>query len=541
MPTPLLFLLLGLPLALVPAAARSAGSAQPGVPAPITAVTLYPGSATITRTAQVAAGSTSVLITDVTSNFDVHTLRVESDPGIRVAQVQTVDAARTESTNPAQASVEAQLQALVDEDAALDAQANAADIVKGYLERLGAPADAATPRPAPDAKSLGALLDVIAHSAGETLATKQHISVQKRELEKKIAALQRDLARLRGEGRDSRSLAVHLTADRAGTLRLSYQVNSAGWKPSYRAELESAKSTVVLARRAQVSQKTGEDWKDVKIVLSTSQSRRSPLAPVPQPWLLSYQPPVSIAAKSMRQSSMALAAAPSAGAALAPAERPEPIPYEAPTFETDNAFATEFAVPGLVTLPADGRQVALELNEQTVTVRQRLQVTPQIDQAATLTAEAPRPEGVWLAGDLQIYRDGNYVGAANWNPQASDKLALSFGRDDLLRVSVEPVKADSGSTGVFEKRRQRRIADVITLRSAHTGPVDVLLLEASPVSTSDEIRVQSAFDPKPTIDPWEQKRGVVAWEKTLRPGEAAHFGVTYTIEFPVDGSVSGLR
>jgi len=170
-----------------------------------------------------------------------------------------------------------------------------------------------------------------------------------------------------------------------------------------------------------------------------------------------------------------------------------------------------------------------------------VQVTPRIDRAATVTAEAERPDGVWLPGNLQIYRDGSYVGAGNWNPQAADKLALSFGRDELLRVTVDPVKSDTGSAGIFEKRQQRRIADVITLNSAHTTPVDVLLVEASPVSTSEEITVQSTFDPKPTIETWEQKRGVVAWEKTLRPGETARFRVNYAIDFPKDGSVVGLH
>lgn len=544
-------------LCLLPAAARAA--AAEAVTAPITAVTVYPGSATITRSAPIAAGSARLLLADLPSNFDLRTLRVDADPGIHVAQIEILEAARTESANPVQAGLEAQLQALLDQVGVLDAQAEAADIVKSYLERLGAPADAVyggngangansgagsgsgPTRAAPDAKALGALLEVIGRGAAEALASKQRIGVQKRELEKKIAAVQRDLARLRGDGRDRRSLTVHLAADRAGTLRLSYQVNSAGWRPAYRAELASVDATVRLARLAQVSQHTGEDWKDVHLVLSTSQPRLSPMAPVPEPWLLSYQPRAPIAAKAMR--AMALNA-PAPSAAAAQLRRPDeaaPAPYEAPTFETDNAFATEFALPAPVTLAADGREVALELNEQRLAVRQRVQVTPRIDKAATLTAEAPRPEGVWLAGDLQLYRDGNYVGAGNWNPQAADKLVLSFGRDDLLRVNVEPVKADSASSGIFEKRRQRRIADVITLQSAHATPVDVLLVESSPVSTSEEISVQSAFDPPPTIQAWEQKRGVVAWERTLRPGEAARFGVTYTIEFPKEGSVSGLR
>jgi uncharacterized protein (TIGR02231 family) len=533
-----------LTLAALPALAWAATAAAP---APISAVTLYPGSATITRTAQVAAGSTRLLVAGLAGNFEPRTLRVEADPGIRVAEVEIQDLARTESANPAEADLEARIQALQDEAATLDAEAGAADVVKAYLDRLGAPAESAPARAAPDAKSLGATLEVIGRAAGDALARKQRLAVQKREIEKKIAALQRDLQRLRGEAHDSRSISVHLAAERGGNVRLSYQILSAGWKPAYRAELDSARSLVTLARLAQVAQKSGEDWKDVKMVLSTSQPRLSPLAPEPEPWLISYEPPRIESKKESLAMDLRSAPAPApmvrAQAALAgkPAATGGEAPYLPPTFETSSAFATEFEVPGPVTLPADGRQVALELGAQSLAVRQRIQVTPRIDKAATVTAEAERPDGVWLPGDLQVYRDGNYVGAGNWNPQAADKLALSFGRDELLRVSVDALKSDSGNTGLFEKRRQRRIADVITLKSTHTTPIDVLLLEPGPVSTADEVTVQATFDPPPNQAAWKEKRGVVAWERSLKPGESARFSVNYLIEFPRDGSVTGLR
>ena len=101
-------------------AATGAASAQK---APITAVVLYPGSATITRTAHVDAGATQLVIADATANFALSTLRVEADPGIRMGQIVTQDAGRTQSGNPAEADLEARIQALKDQAAALDAEA----------------------------------------------------------------------------------------------------------------------------------------------------------------------------------------------------------------------------------------------------------------------------------------------------------------------------------------------------------------------------------------------------------------------------------
>src|SRR5258706_15345523 len=105
--------------------------------APITAVTLYPGAATVVRTAKVEAGATRVVFGELTTQFATQTVRVEADPGIRIGQITTQDSARTESANAAEAAIEAKIQALKDQSDALEVQAGAADIVKSYLERAG--------------------------------------------------------------------------------------------------------------------------------------------------------------------------------------------------------------------------------------------------------------------------------------------------------------------------------------------------------------------------------------------------------------------
>jgi uncharacterized protein (TIGR02231 family) len=541
-------MLLASPLRLGAALGMLSAAAGPAFAqgAPITAVTLYPGSASVVRTARVESGATQLVVTHLSDNFSLQNLRIDADPGIHIGQVESRDEAQTASANPAQAALEARIQGLNDEVAALDAEAEAATIVKTYLEHLGgepgSPGDRTHP-PA-DPKALAAVIDTIGRSAGDALAKVQRIALQKRERLMKIAALEKDLSRLRGDGNDNRTIVVHLDAAKGGAVRLSYPLASAGWKPGYRAELDSAASTVKLTRLAQVSQKTGEDWNGVHLVLSTSQPRLSPVALSPSPWLLSYVPPPPPGAARndalAQRRTFALgapAAAPMAVELKKAADEPGYLP---PTFQTDGVFATEFEVATPVNLAADGKELSLDLSAQALAARQIVQVAPRLDKAATVTAQAERPAGVWLPGNMQVYRDANYVGAFAWNPQATEKFTIPFGRDDLLRVTLEHRKGDQGSSGLFERRNERRIADRITVKSAHTTPVDVRVIEAAPVGTSDEITVETRFDPQPTTTDWEGRRGVVAWEKTLRPGDVATIGVDYVITYPKEGSVSGL-
>jgi uncharacterized protein (TIGR02231 family) len=505
--------------------------------APITGVVLYPGSATIERTAQVSAGMTQLEITGLPANFDTQTIRVQADAGIQVGQVTTRDAARTESASVREAELEAKIQALEDKVALLDVDARSATLVQKYLENLNSAGTASDrQQPVVDARSMAAMLDAIQRGGSDAFTRMHKAEVQKREIAKQVEALQRDLARLRSGARDGRQVTVQLAARQAGALRLTYQVNNAGWKPTYRAMLNSSASTVELERLATVSQKTGEDWSGVKLRLSTGQPRLSPQAAEPNAWLLTYQKPV--AAQLERAERPAFAPAPAPAFAIGQVASADN--YIPPVIETQGSFATEFDVPSRVSLPADGREISVALSAQVIPVKQRLRTSPRIEKAAVVTAEAARPDGVWLPGSIQLFRDGSYVGAAQWNTQANDKFTFAFGRDDLIRVSVDRVKEQSGTTGVLTQQNERLLADVYTITSFHKKPVDLLVLEASPVSTSEEVKVQASFNVPPTLDTWERRRGVVGWETVIAPNQTLKYSVDYAITYPKEGFVRGL-
>ncbi|HYD61117.1 MAG TPA: mucoidy inhibitor MuiA family protein [Noviherbaspirillum sp.] len=508
--------------------------------APISSVVLYPGSATVERTAQVTPGMTQLEIKGLPSNFDTQTIRVQGDAGIQIGQVVTRDMGRTESVNAREAELEARIQALRDKLELADVEAKSAGLVQKYLENLGS-AGASTDKQPPlvDARSMAAMLEAIRRGGTDAFERIHRADIQKRELSKQIEALERDLAKLRSGSRDGRNLTVQIAVRQVGTVKISYQVNNAGWKPTYRAFLDSSSSTVELERLATVSQKTGEDWSGVKLKLSTGQPRLSPAAPEPRPWIIGYRKPVPAQVESR-------AAAPAAMPA------PAPMPFRAaklageamddyipPVMETQGSFSTEFDAPTRVNLPADGREISVALAKQNMPVRQRIRTTPRMEKSAVVTAEAARPAGVWLPGTVQLYRDGSYVGNTHWNAQSSDKFMFAFGRDDLIRVSVDRANEQSGSTGLFSQN-ERKVADVYTITSFHKTPVDLLVLEASPVSAAEEVKVQASFQPKPTIESWEQRRGIVGWESVIAPNQALKFSVDYGVVYPKEGTVTGL-
>jgi uncharacterized protein (TIGR02231 family) len=221
-------------------------------------------------------------------------------------------------------------------------------------------------------------------------------------------------------------------------------------------------------------------------------------------------------------------------AARAPASEPAQVA------ELQTEYATEFEVPGKVDLSADGRQITVSLAHQQIPVKQRIRVVPRRDSAALVTAEADLPEGVWIPGDVQLYRDGGYVGSTYWQAQAKERLVLPFGRDDRIQVAMKRLKDRKGAAGIISQRAEREVATLYTVTSRHKVPVELLLLESAPVPVDDKITVDTTFEPKPKTANWEERRGVYAWEQPLAPGQTLKFVADYTITYPKDAVIAGL-
>ncbi len=516
------------------------------VEAPIQSVTLYPGSATVERVVQVTPGMTQVEITGLLANFNTDTVRLQADPGIQVGQVLTRDQAEADSRNPREAELEAKILALQDQLALIDADYKSAQLVQGYLERLGGGDNAAVRTGPSDPRALLGTLDAIRKGGSDALARMHDAEVRKRALAKQLDAFKRDLDKLQASTRESRTMTVTVAARQAGRLVLSYQVNRAGWKPAYRASLDSNTSNIELERMASISQKTGEDWSNVRLRLSTGQPSQTAYAPDPSPWLLSWRPPQEQQDMQMQYRSIRPMAAPPPPAppervAVTGSRNRAADDYIAPIVETQGNFTTEYEVPAKVSLAADGREISVGLAKQNLPVKQLVRIAPRTNRdMAVLTVDAARPEGVWLAGQVQLRRDGSYVGALHWNPQAGERFSMSFGRDPLVRVAIEHRNQKSGQVGLFNRENQKRIADTYVVSSQHRQPIDILVLEPTPVSQDDKVSVKVALSPEANVKDWEQRRGLVGWQRTLKPNETARFDVDYVIDYPKEGTVVGL-
>jgi uncharacterized protein (TIGR02231 family) len=498
----------------------------------ITQVKVYPGSATVERVARVAAGSRSVTFACLPAGLDVQSLQVSAGASVRVGETSVLSEPRELSARCATSALDGRIRELEDQKAALQAENDALGMVTGYLKGLSGGGESAQVARAPmDARNLAAMTEAMRRAGQDSLLKQHQIQRRQADIDRQLNPLVAERTRTQGNGAQVVAVTVTLAASADADVKLSYQVNGPGWTPAYRALLDTATRKVRIERQALVAQATGEDWRGVKLVLSTGQPRRETTGRTPGAWRIGIEPPQRAPASPAPAAMMAAPAPMVSADKRVMAEAAQPL-FDVNVF--DNSFATEFAVPQSIDVPSNGQRVTLALGQHEDTAKLAARTSPRVDASAFLVAELAQPAGVWPAGALQLYRDGNFVGSGRWNAPSDSKLTLSFGRDELVRVQPEPEQDSQGTGGFVGSRAERKVQRAYVVENRHRTPIAVQVLEAAPVSVDEQVRVAAQFSPQPGELAWNKQPGLAMWSFELDAGKTARVAADYTISYPKD-------
>ncbi len=112
-----------------------------------------------------------------------------------------------------------------------------------------------------------------------------------KKLETELAKINRQLVELNQKA-DISTSEIHVTVSAKEIINsnftVSYLVKKAGWFPTYDIRVKDISSPINLQYKANVFQQSGEDWKDVKLFLSTGNPNENGTKPVVSPWYLKY-------------------------------------------------------------------------------------------------------------------------------------------------------------------------------------------------------------------------------------------------------------
>lgn len=127
------------------------------------------------------------------------------------------------------------------------------------------------------------------------------IQFRKSQLEDEIETVIRKINQIEQEINTRRGLPVknyteievELDVEKAGSIQFvfSYITPNASWKPYYDMRSNGVGAPVLLEAKGLVTQNTGEDWKNVNLVLSTNDPYDNTIETTLDPWYLNYYTP----------------------------------------------------------------------------------------------------------------------------------------------------------------------------------------------------------------------------------------------------------
>jgi Domain of unknown function (DUF4139)/N-terminal domain of unknown function (DUF4140) len=112
-----------------------------------------------------------------------------------------------------------------------------------------------------------------------------------KKMEAGLAKINNQLAELKQKADISTSeiyVTVNAKENTTSNFALTYLVKQSGWYPTYDIRVKDISSPINLQYKANVFQSSGEDWKNIKLSLSTGNPNENGNKPVISPWYLRY-------------------------------------------------------------------------------------------------------------------------------------------------------------------------------------------------------------------------------------------------------------
>ena len=530
----------------------------------VEAVTVFPQGAEVTRSSSVKlpAGDQVILLNDLPGQAVASSIRVEGKASgrleigsvdARVVSVPRSDAAQVASERK---RIEDEIEKLRDQKTALQGQITAADSQRALLNNLAnLPNRPSPPQGSGPAENWDAVFATIGARMADVMKSIQDGHIKIRETDRKIEDLNKQLAGLapRQDQRIEVRINAAASAPLDATLTVRYQVPAASWTPHYDARLttgsKAAAPRLLLIRRSSIQQRTGEDWTDVAMTLSTTRPGGGTAAPdlgvvtvdfepdapppgMPRPQSAPVAAAPSGAMRSMAKKSGETAMDEVAAQAAVPPPLQDIANREAQTQSAP--FQALYLVPGKQTVKTTGEVKRVQIDQSEMEPALLVRTVPKQEAVAYLYANLKLPAGVTtLPGQVALFRDGTFVGNGRLpllNP--SEDHELGFGADDAVRVKYARIEEKRGEKGLISSSKTDARNFKITVKNLHDRPIGVTVIDQLPVSTNQDIKVELSSTPKPSKQDLEDKRGIVAWELQLAAQEEKEIVHGYVVSWP---------
>lgn len=464
------------------------------VEASISAVTLYRGRAAVTRNAplQLEAGVYALRFADLPATAQPDSLQARAGTGLKVLSVDFQQQAVADSaSSPAIVEIDQRIQQITQAIRAMADQRSLISSQEKFLDaltiRTTTDASAASGTSSLDLEEIRKQMQFITGERKRLNSEKASLDVEQPKLEAELEAAKANRNSIAAAASISRTAIVTVVAAAPfqGEITLTYLVNNATWQPAYNVRTAADLSSVQVEYDATLTQRTGEDWSDVRLTLSTAQPTIAANPPVIEPWYVDIARPASERGFTARM----------AEGSDAVAGRIE-VPWQSAGDDASVAGSgpsITFALPRAVTvMSGSDRQQRTRIASFDAKARFVHVALPLLTEAVYLRGELTNTSPYQLlSGQVAIFVGQDYVGPTTLQstPPGSE-IKMHFGIDQSIRARRQLVSTSTENTGLLGGGRRINSAYRLTIDNNSGRAITLELWDRIPVSRSEEIQIQ---------------------------------------------------
>jgi uncharacterized protein (TIGR02231 family) len=328
------------------------------------------------------------------------------------------------------------------------------------------------------------------------------------------------------------TVLVNSKVERMATVKLSYLVDNASWYPTYDIRFESIEKPLKLSYKATIQQNTGEDWRNVKLSLSTAQTQQSTLVPTLYPFYLNYYNPAPqpVYRKAKSAVNMEMDEMVVMGYGVAKSESFADDVSVPETQISQKQTSVSFEVEEPQSVKSEGKTNLIRFREAEIPCTYEYKSIPKLSDKVYLMGKITDWFSLGLqSGEVNLYFENAFVGTSSINTQQfNDTLDVSFGADQGLSIKRDKIK-EFNSKSFFGNTKKEQSGWKITVKNNKDEKVSIRIFDQLPISKNEEIKVESL---ELSGGKWNKETGEIEWKVELAPKQNKEIILKYLVQYP---------
>lgn len=584
-------------------------------------VVVFLNGAQVTRTAMVNInpGTTTLSFGNISPNIDVQSIQVHANGSFTILSVKhEMDYLNEQAQQKRLEDIRTQQKTIKDK---IDLEQNYISVYEEATNML---------RKNQEVSGQNTGLDIAKLKQAIDFQTEQLTEIKKKEqaVNNEIAALNLELQKYNKQITDISKGSSKATSDILVTVSskaalqteftINYVVHNASWFPTYDIRAKNVNSPISISYKANVSQQSGEDWKNIKLILSTGNPTVSGNKPEMSPYYLNFgmiysaetgkitrvtgrlvgsddNMPIIGATVKVKGTSIGTVTdvngnysievpagnpvlvysfvgyqieerssyAPIINVSLKPAasqlnevvvvgyglqgsasgvyvEHKRDITGSVTTIpivvnSVENQTNVEFDIANPYSIPSDGKQYAVDINQFDLNATYQYAVAPKLSTDVFLTAKITDWNKYnFLSGEANLFFEGTFIGKSLINTKATtDTLNLSLGTDKNIVVTRKSLKDLTEKQSFGSNKKETRYWQ-IDVKNRKSQQVNLLVEDQVPVSQNSSIDVETQEISGGQLD---KNTGKVSWSFLLKPQDEKKVELKYLVKYPKSQSV----